>query len=98
MRRGFVTEDSGANCDRYAEQTMTGQNQARAVGTPVVEAAGDLARLISLDAFRGLVILTMIFVNFLAGVSGIPPWAKHMPDKVDRYTFVDLVLHGFTFI
>jgi len=34
---------------------MTGQNQARTAGAPVVEAAGDLARLISLDAFRGLV-------------------------------------------
>jgi heparan-alpha-glucosaminide N-acetyltransferase len=55
-------------------------------------------RLTSLDAFRGFVILTMIFVNFLAGVGDIPGWAKHMPDRVDGYTFVDLVFPGFLFI
>ena len=77
---------------------MAGQNQVHTAGVPVVEAARDLARPTSLDAFRGLVILTMIFVNFLAGVSGIPPWAKHMPGKVDGYTFVDLVFPGFLFI
>ena len=77
---------------------MAGQNQVHTAGAPAVEAARDLARLTSLDAFRGLVILTMIFVNFLAGVSGIPPWAKHMPGKVDGYTFVDLVFPGFLFI
>ena len=57
-----------------------------------------LPRLMSLDAFRGLVIVTMVFVNFLAGVSHIPGWARHMPDKVDGYTFVDLVFPGFLFI
>src|SRR2546429_7302918 len=77
---------------------MTGQNQAHTAGASVVEAAGDLARLTPRDAFGGLVILTMIFVNFLAGVSGIPPWAKHMRGKVDGYPFVDLVCPGFLFI
>jgi heparan-alpha-glucosaminide N-acetyltransferase len=55
-------------------------------------------RLVSLDAFRGFVIVTMIFVYFLSGVDGIPYWAKHMPGDVDGYTFVDLVLPGFLFI
>ncbi len=40
----------------------------------------------------------MIFVNFLSGVDHIPTWAKHMRDKVDGYTFVDLVFPGFLFI
>ena len=31
------------------------------------------SRLDSLDAFRGLVILIMTFVNYLAGIEGIPP-------------------------
>src|ERR1035437_6069552 len=57
-----------------------------------------LDRLPSLDAFRGLVILTMTFVNYLAGVSHIPAWAKHMPPDADGYTFVDLVFPGFLFI
>ena len=55
-------------------------------------------RLESLDAFRGLVILSMIFVNYLAGISGLPDWTQHMPAKVDGYTFVDLVVPGFLFI
>ena len=57
-----------------------------------------LARLSSLDAFRGLVILTMTFVNYLAGVKNIPAWAKHMPESNDGYTFVDVVFPGFLFI
>ncbi len=57
-----------------------------------------LVRLASLDAFRGLVILTMTFVNYLAGISAIPAWAKHMPPEADGYTFVDLVFPGFLFI
>ncbi len=55
-------------------------------------------RLASLDAFRGLVILTMTFVNYLAGVKNIPGWAKHMPEKADGYTFVDVVFPAFLFI
>jgi heparan-alpha-glucosaminide N-acetyltransferase len=56
------------------------------------------ARLTSLDAFRGLVIVAMTFVNYLAGVKGIPGWAKHMPEKMEGYTFVDVVFPGFLFI
>src|SRR5664279_2085457 len=60
--------------------------------------SGSLARLTSLDAFRGLVILTMTFVNYLAGVKAIPAWAKHLPESQDGYTFVDVVFPGFLFI
>ena len=60
--------------------------------------SGALARLSSLDAFRGLVILTMTFVNYLAGVNAIPAWAKHLPEEQDGYTFVDVVFPGFLFI
>lgn len=56
------------------------------------------ARLTSLDAFRGLVILAMTFVNYLAHVQGIPAWAKHVPKDHDGYTFVDVVFPGFLFI
>ena len=57
-----------------------------------------MSRLTSLDAFRGLVILTMTFVNYLAGVKNIPAWAKHMPSDGDGYTFVDVVFPAFLFI
>lgn len=66
----------------------------QAAGAP----PGALARLASLDAFRGLVILAMTFVNYLAGVSHIPAWAKHLPPDQDGYTFVDVVFPGFLFI
>lgn len=58
--------------------------------------AGHLA---SLDAFRGFVILTMIFVNYLSEeIQGIPQWARHMPADADGYSFVDVVFSGFLFI
>ena len=60
--------------------------------------AGAAARLGSLDAFRGLVILTMTFVNYLGHVQNIPAWARHVPQSQEGYTFVDVVFPGFLFI
>jgi predicted acyltransferase len=54
--------------------------------------------LASLDAYRGFVILTMIFVNYLAGIEDMPRWAKHLKADEDGYTFVDVVFSGFLFI
>lgn len=55
-------------------------------------------RILSIDALRGITILTMIFVNELAGVSDIPSWMKHMPSDADAMTFVDVVFPAFLFI
>lgn len=55
-------------------------------------------RVLSIDAFRGITILIMIFVNELAGVREIPQWMKHMPAKADAMTFVDMVFPAFLFI
>ena len=55
-------------------------------------------RIFSIDAFRGIVILVMIFVNALAGVRDIPPWMKHMPADSDAMSFVDVVFPAFLFI
>ncbi len=55
-------------------------------------------RINAIDTFRGITILVMIFVNELAGVSGIPPWMKHMPADADAMTFVDVVFPAFLFI
>ena len=55
-------------------------------------------RIRSIDAFRGITILVMIFVNDVAGVSGIPAWMKHMPADADAMTFVDIVFPAFLFI
>lgn len=57
-----------------------------------------MQRILSIDIFRGLTIFLMIFVNELAGVSGIPMWMKHVPPDVDGMTFVDVVFPAFLFI
>ena len=55
-------------------------------------------RILSIDIFRGLTILTMVFVNDLASVANIPQWMKHMPADADAMTFVDVVFPAFLFI
>jgi len=55
-------------------------------------------RILSIDAFRGITILVMIFVNELAGIRDIPAWMKHMPADADAMSFVDMVFPAFLFI
>ena len=55
-------------------------------------------RIRSIDALRGLTILVMVFVNQLAGVSGMPTWARHMAADADAMSFVDVVFAAFLFI
>jgi len=57
------------------------------------------ARVISIDAARGLVMFTMIFVNDIAGVSHkiVPGWMRHYKGR-SGMTFVDLVFPAFLFI
>ncbi len=56
------------------------------------------ARIASIDVFRGLTILSMIFVNDLGRISGVPWWLKHFPADADGMTFVDIVFPAFLFI
>ena len=56
------------------------------------------SRALAVDALRGLTILVMVFVNQLAGVSGMPAWARHMPADADAMSFVDVVFPAFLFI
>lgn len=55
-------------------------------------------RILSIDALRGITILVMIFVNEVAGVSGMPQWMQHMPADVDGLTYVDIVFPAFLFV
>lgn len=54
-------------------------------------------RIASIDIFRGLNILLMIFVNNLAEVRGLPWWTYHRGD-VNGMTYVDMVFPGFLFL
>lgn len=55
-------------------------------------------RIHSIDTFRGITILVMIFVNEVAGVSSVPSWMKHVAADADAMTFVDVVFPAFLFI
>ena len=55
-------------------------------------------RILSVDIFRGLTILVMVFVNDVAGVKGLPWWTHHMPEGVNGMTYVDMVFSAFLFI
>jgi heparan-alpha-glucosaminide N-acetyltransferase len=55
-------------------------------------------RVASIDIFRGITILVMIFVNDLAGVKGLPWWTYHIPPGEDGMTYVDVVFPAFLFI
>jgi len=61
-------------------------------------AARRTERIVSIDLFRGLTILAMIFVNHLSPLQDIPAWMKHMPAQQDGMTFVDVVFPAFLFI
>jgi len=56
------------------------------------------ARLTSLDAFRGFDILTMVFVNYIAGMTAIPFILRHAAADQDIFTLTDVVFPGFLFI
>lgn len=56
------------------------------------------ARVLAIDAFRGITILIMIFVNTLSGVRGMPSWLEHAPAGVDGMTLPDVVFPAFLFI
>ena len=68
--------------------------------TPSVDISGQPAspRVVSIDVFRGLTMLVMIFVNELAGVRDLPWWTYHAPTRVDVMTYVDMVFPFFLFI
>ncbi len=56
-----------------------------------------MGRVDSIDALRGLTILTMVFVNDVG--SAAPAWAHHIqPPDADGMTVADMVFPGFLFI
>ena len=60
-------------------------------------------RIASIDVFRGLTMLLMLFVNDigdidLGHIQNAPWWLKHMPAKVDGMTLADVIFPCFLFI
>lgn len=54
-------------------------------------------RIASIDVFRGLTMMVMIFVNDLSGVRGLPWWTYHAHMQQDAMTYVDMVFPFFLF-
>ncbi|MFO7795717.1 MAG: heparan-alpha-glucosaminide N-acetyltransferase domain-containing protein [Promethearchaeati archaeon] len=53
-------------------------------------------RYLSIDIFKGLIILLMVFVNTLSIFDNVPSWTKHAPDY--GLTYVDLIAPFFIFM
>src|SRR3954454_14970585 len=76
---------------------------AAATDAPTKSSAVKASRITSIDALRGFVMFTMIFVNDLAGAPRklVPDWMVHFSDRHrggSGMTFVDLVFPAFLFI
>jgi heparan-alpha-glucosaminide N-acetyltransferase len=56
------------------------------------------ARIASIDVFRGLTALVMVFVDNLDFVKGLPWWTHHMPRQANGMTYVDMVFPAFLFV
>jgi heparan-alpha-glucosaminide N-acetyltransferase len=55
-------------------------------------------RIASIDIFRGLTVLVMVFVDNLDFVKGLPWWTYHMPLGSNGMTYVDMVFPAFLFV
>jgi heparan-alpha-glucosaminide N-acetyltransferase len=55
-------------------------------------------RIESIDIFRGITVLLMIFVDNLGFVNGLPWWTNHMPRDANGMTYVDMVFPAFLFL
>jgi predicted acyltransferase len=56
-----------------------------------------MKRIASIDIFRALTMLMMVFVNDFAGMSGLPHWLHHARTTEDMLGFSDLVFPAFLF-
>ncbi len=65
---------------------------------PSTSAVTALKRLPSIDAFRALNMLLMIFVNDLESVKALPDWIDHAKGYEDRMGFADTIFPAFLFI
>jgi heparan-alpha-glucosaminide N-acetyltransferase len=55
-------------------------------------------RIASIDIFRGLTVLLMVFVDNLDFVKGLPWWTYHMPRQANGMTYVDMIFPAFLFV
>ncbi|MDR1719272.1 MAG: DUF5009 domain-containing protein [Dysgonamonadaceae bacterium] len=56
------------------------------------------ARIVSIDAFRAITMLLMVFVNDLWSVKGVPHWMQHAAFNEDMLGLSDVVFPAFLFV
>ncbi|HTD55537.1 MAG TPA: DUF5009 domain-containing protein [Silvibacterium sp.] len=71
---------------------------ASTISTQTASPATSARRIASIDIFRGLTMVVMIFVNDLGEVHGLPWWTDHAHRDQDLMTYVDMVFPFFLFI
>jgi predicted acyltransferase len=89
------------DAELYKKLKRTRRNKmTTAAPTPSISTAGQSTptRLASIDIFRGLTMVVMIFVNDLDSVHGLPWWTHHAKANIDVMTYVDMVFPFFLFI
>jgi predicted acyltransferase len=69
-----------------------------ATNRTALEPAAQPRRVLSIDIFRGLTMLVMVFVNEVSECKGLPWWTHHAPTRADYMTYVDMVFPAFLFI
>jgi predicted acyltransferase len=74
---------------------MSATAELRSAGTGTLAHA---PRIASIDIFRGLTMILMIFVNEMAEIKGLPWWNYHAPARINVMTYVDMVFPAFLFI
>src|SRR5580698_7477967 len=74
------------------------QNTLSRSGAALATGRNAAPRVVSIDIFRGLNILMMIFVDNLGLVVGLPWWTNHMPREANGMTYVDMVFPAFLFL
>src|SRR5579863_2504858 len=78
---------------------MPGMNTGEtASGNLKVSSTDFTGRIASIDIFRGLTVLVMVFVDNLDFVKGLPWWTYHMPRQANGMTYVDMVFPAFLFV
>jgi heparan-alpha-glucosaminide N-acetyltransferase len=78
---------------------MPGMNTGEtASGNSKVSSTDFTGRIASIDIFRGLTVLVMVFVDNLDFVKGLPWWTYHMPRQANGMTYVDMVFPAFLFV
>jgi heparan-alpha-glucosaminide N-acetyltransferase len=83
-----------------------GEQKLASTGLPTVDrvvgpdalSSSESSRIESIDIFRGLNVLVMIFVDNLGFVTGLAWWTYHMPREANGMTYVDMVFPAFLFL